>query len=288
MGDTEYMAAFQHVLMPIFYEFCPDLVLVSAGFDSAAGDPLGGCKVSPAGFAYMTSVLKTLAAGKMVVALEGGYSLKSIAVSSEAVLRILMGEAPPPLQLGNPSRSAMATISRVQQIMSKYWSSLKVHPSSSSSSSYHSDPSFPKVHPQVRKREDDEGHSSFPKVHPQVRKREDDEDHSDPSETKVHPQVRKREDDEDHAHHHHHHRSYYVPSQASTPGNTPGVMELPPVPESESTVFAREARESDELPVTSEPTAYGRSDGETGAVRHDEDLDMVRIVVFVFDFVWFV
>jgi len=31
------------VLMPIAKEFCPDLVIVAAGFDAAEGDPLGGC-----------------------------------------------------------------------------------------------------------------------------------------------------------------------------------------------------------------------------------------------------
>ena len=39
-GDAEYIAAFQQVIMPIAYEFCPDLVIVSAGFDAARGDPL--------------------------------------------------------------------------------------------------------------------------------------------------------------------------------------------------------------------------------------------------------
>lgn len=45
MGDAEYVAAFSHVLMPVFASFNPELVLVSAGFDSAMGDPLGGCMV---------------------------------------------------------------------------------------------------------------------------------------------------------------------------------------------------------------------------------------------------
>lgn len=81
MGDSEYSAAFHHLLMPIFTEFNPELVLISAGFDSADGDPLGGCKVTPAGFAMMTKHLMRLAGGKVVVALEGGYNLQSISVS---------------------------------------------------------------------------------------------------------------------------------------------------------------------------------------------------------------
>lgn len=45
MGDMEYIAAFQRIILPIAYEFAPELVLISAGFDAALGDPLGGCKV---------------------------------------------------------------------------------------------------------------------------------------------------------------------------------------------------------------------------------------------------
>ena len=47
MGDAEYMAAFRYVVMPIARSFAPDVVLVSAGFDAAAGDPLGGYRLTP-------------------------------------------------------------------------------------------------------------------------------------------------------------------------------------------------------------------------------------------------
>lgn len=49
MGDAEYLAAFRQVLMPIATQYNPDLVLVSAGFDAAEGDPLGGCCITPTG-----------------------------------------------------------------------------------------------------------------------------------------------------------------------------------------------------------------------------------------------
>lgn len=42
MGDAEYVAAFQQVVMPIAYQYNPELVLVSAGFDACIADPLGG------------------------------------------------------------------------------------------------------------------------------------------------------------------------------------------------------------------------------------------------------
>ncbi len=104
-GDAEYLAAFHQLIMPIGHAFNPDLVLVSAGFDSARGDPLGGCRVSPAGFAHMTAMLSSLARGRMVVCLEGGYNLRSISRSMEACARVLLGDGPLPSIAGSGSGS---------------------------------------------------------------------------------------------------------------------------------------------------------------------------------------
>jgi len=55
MGNDEYAYVCEKLLFPIIEEFSPDLILISAGFDSALGDPLGGMKLTPEGYAYMTS-----------------------------------------------------------------------------------------------------------------------------------------------------------------------------------------------------------------------------------------
>ncbi|KAK8094738.1 histone deacetylase A [Apiospora hydei] len=80
MGDGEYLAAFQEIVMPIAQEFDPDMVIISAGFDAADGDELGGCFVSPPCYAHMTHMLMSLAGGKVAVCLEGGYNLKAISI----------------------------------------------------------------------------------------------------------------------------------------------------------------------------------------------------------------
>ncbi|KAJ3157901.1 Histone deacetylase 6 [Geranomyces variabilis] len=72
MDYTGASGADGRVIMPIAHEFAPDIVLVSAGFDAACGDPLGECNVSPAGYAQMTHQLMSLANGKIVVCLEVG------------------------------------------------------------------------------------------------------------------------------------------------------------------------------------------------------------------------
>jgi acetoin utilization deacetylase AcuC-like enzyme len=89
-------AVFAHVVIPVLTEFAPDLILVSAGFDAAVGDPLGawlsscslsiywlwpyrgeqgGMRVTPAGYHAMTAALRSLAervcGGRLVLVLEG-------------------------------------------------------------------------------------------------------------------------------------------------------------------------------------------------------------------------
>ncbi|KAJ5517621.1 Histone deacetylase class II [Penicillium expansum] len=124
MGDGDYMFAFQEVVMPVAQEFDPDLVIVAAGFDAAAGDVLGGCFVSPACYAQMTHMLMTLANGKVAVCLEGGYNFKSISKSALAVTKTLMGEPPDRLLSSSPTDSAVAAVRRVRSIQSQYWSRL--------------------------------------------------------------------------------------------------------------------------------------------------------------------
>lgn len=41
MGDDDYVAAMEHVVLPIATEYNPDIIIISAGFDAAEGDPLG-------------------------------------------------------------------------------------------------------------------------------------------------------------------------------------------------------------------------------------------------------
>lgn len=125
MTDADYLHAFHRCIMPIAHEFSPDLVIISAGFDAAHDDLLGGCHVSPAGYAHMTHQLCALAQGKVVVALEGGYTLGAIARSVLAVAKTLLGDPLPPLAPGLVcSTAGAATVSQTVRALAPYWSSL--------------------------------------------------------------------------------------------------------------------------------------------------------------------
>ena len=51
-GDAEYLAIFQQVILPLAYEYSPELVLVSAGFDAAFGCPEGCMRIMPATYGH--------------------------------------------------------------------------------------------------------------------------------------------------------------------------------------------------------------------------------------------
>lgn len=121
MGDADYLHAFHRVVMPIAHEFKPDLVIVSAGFDAAVGDPIGECMVTPDGFAHMTHLLRGLAGGRMMLVLEGGYDLDSLSLGAVACIRVLLGESPGALDACVPSEVAVETAIEVIKSHTKHW-----------------------------------------------------------------------------------------------------------------------------------------------------------------------
>ncbi len=125
MGDGDYMAAFQKIVMPIANEFNPDLVIISAGFDAAAGDELGGCFVTPECYAHMTHMLMSLANGKVAACLEGGYNLEALSKSALAVVQTMMGEPPPKLTIPKLSSYAAWDIEKALAHQAPYWECMR-------------------------------------------------------------------------------------------------------------------------------------------------------------------
>jgi acetoin utilization deacetylase AcuC-like enzyme len=94
-GRKEIVGAFRDDLVPAADAFQPDLVLVSAGFDSRIDDPLGGFRLTDEDFADLTGIMKEIAAkhcgGRLVSTLEGGYALDGLAAAAAAHVRALVG-----------------------------------------------------------------------------------------------------------------------------------------------------------------------------------------------------
>lgn len=89
-----FRAAWSEHLLPAIEAFRPELLVISAGFDAHARDPLAQLRVTEADFAWLTAEFCALAGrhcgGRIVSLLEGGYDLPALAVSAAAHVRGLL------------------------------------------------------------------------------------------------------------------------------------------------------------------------------------------------------
>ena len=96
-GSAEFRAGMEEAVLPALAAFEPDLILVSAGFDAHAADPLASLRLGEADYAWITRRLCALAdalcAGRIVATLEGGYDLDALAASVGAHVAELMEAA---------------------------------------------------------------------------------------------------------------------------------------------------------------------------------------------------
>ena len=93
LGDRQYKQAFEEIILPRARAFCPDAVLISAGFDAHRADPLGAINLENESYVRMTRMMMELAdqccEGRLISVLEGGYDLTALAESVTAHVRVL-------------------------------------------------------------------------------------------------------------------------------------------------------------------------------------------------------
>lgn len=123
-GNAEYAEAFHRVIAPIAHRYQPDFVLISAGFDCHARDPLGGMAVTEPGFRFMARALlevaRDCAGGRCAAVLEGGYDLTAIRQSVAAVLDELQGDRVDLADFG-PAERAEPILARVLSAQRRIW-----------------------------------------------------------------------------------------------------------------------------------------------------------------------
>jgi acetoin utilization deacetylase AcuC-like enzyme len=94
-GQGAILEAFSRDLRGRMHTFRPELVLVSAGFDSRQSDPLGGFELTDFAFADLTRTLLEIAResaeGRLVSVLEGGYDLDGLGSAARAHVGALAG-----------------------------------------------------------------------------------------------------------------------------------------------------------------------------------------------------
>ncbi len=90
VGNEEIIEVFRSEFLPAAREFKPDLTLISSGFDSFWGDPLGGFRIDAEGFRELTKIMLEIAHiqgnGRLISIIEGGYSPENLASAVQAHL----------------------------------------------------------------------------------------------------------------------------------------------------------------------------------------------------------
>lgn len=93
-ADSDYVKVFIEKVAPALEKFKPNFMLISAGYDARIDDPLGRMRISDAGFAELTRIVRTWSErfcnGKFVALLEGGYNLQGLPLAVAATLREML------------------------------------------------------------------------------------------------------------------------------------------------------------------------------------------------------
>jgi acetoin utilization deacetylase AcuC-like enzyme len=122
-GDAVFLSHVEHVVRPVARAYAPDLLLLSAGYDAHADDPLAGCRVTDAGFAAMAASMRACADELDVplgLVLEGGYDLSALSRSVVATLEVLGAAQAPPV----PETAVDPLALRAQERLAAYWPAL--------------------------------------------------------------------------------------------------------------------------------------------------------------------
>jgi acetoin utilization deacetylase AcuC-like enzyme len=142
-GNAAYRATFERVVVPVIEEFAPDLIIVSAGQDASAFDPLARMTLTTSAYRAMAGIMLDLAArlcdGRLVVAQEGGYAPHYAPYCSASIAETLTGRGDGPVPLFDPfsvydgalpsnervGLDAEKAIQDVVTVQSRYWSHIK-------------------------------------------------------------------------------------------------------------------------------------------------------------------
>ena len=122
--DGDYLSVIDVVFAPLVRAFRPDHILVSAGFDAHARDPLGGMRVTTECYGAMAARLhalaKDLCGGRLTLFLEGGYDLQALSESAQAVSGALDGAEIGPTS-PQTTRGGQAVVEASVRAIAPFW-----------------------------------------------------------------------------------------------------------------------------------------------------------------------
>lgn len=127
-GDADMLLVWRELLIPILEEYDPQIILISAGYDAAAGDHVGKCCLTSNCYGSLLNMLGNHANGKMVLALEGGYNLDVLAECTSYSIRSMLGDDDvllDPAKSFEPDVETVNTVKKLKNSLKEYWNVFK-------------------------------------------------------------------------------------------------------------------------------------------------------------------
>jgi acetoin utilization deacetylase AcuC-like enzyme len=126
-GDSEYSYCFTELIGPLVMAFKPELILICAGYDAHADDPLGLMRLSVGEFGRVTYYLRRIATeldAHLVFTLEGGYDLEALPASVVETFRSLVLDKPDDVLLPHPHTvpdDVLKLVAEQKERMGRFW-----------------------------------------------------------------------------------------------------------------------------------------------------------------------
>lgn len=126
-GENTYLLAIERIISPIVYQFSPEFILISAGYDGHYKDPLTQLLLTSNTFFRLSKAAIEMAnevcSGRIIFSLEGGYHLNGLSQSVIETLRAMVGHNDP---VPYPSeelkeRNSSREIEQIIEIQKRYW-----------------------------------------------------------------------------------------------------------------------------------------------------------------------
>jgi acetoin utilization deacetylase AcuC-like enzyme len=124
-GEDAYASAFAGLILPMLREYCPDCLIVSAGFDAHVDDLLGGMALEAESFgrfaASLVALMRDLEAPPPAFVMEGGYDLNALTDSVASTIEGVERDSSP----GWEYSGGVKPVDEVRRELASFWESLR-------------------------------------------------------------------------------------------------------------------------------------------------------------------
>ncbi|MFT7464935.1 MAG: acetoin utilization deacetylase AcuC-like enzyme [Pseudohongiellaceae bacterium] len=130
LGDADLLYLYETVVEPVLLSYRPELIIISAGFDTWHNDPIGGMSISAQGYAGLFALFRRWAdaccPGRLLNVLEGGYDPAGVVAGVRATITACDAASVPDVNCeGAASERVQALARQIRAVQAPYWPVLR-------------------------------------------------------------------------------------------------------------------------------------------------------------------